>query len=88
MQHLSLDLPEELSAALGFPGRDLSRAALEAIALEAYRERKLSTTQLCRLLGFENRLEVEGLLKRHGIELEYATEDLERDREVHRRLGL
>lgn len=88
MQHLSLDLPEELSAALGFPGRDLSRAALEAIALEAYRERKLSTTQLRRLLGFETRLEVDGFLKQHGVELEYTTEDLERDREVHRRLGL
>ena len=74
--------------ALGFHGRDLPRAALEAIALEAYRERKLSTTQLRRLLGFETRLEVEGFVKQHGVELEYATGDLERDREVHRRLGL
>jgi hypothetical protein len=33
-------------------------------------------------------LEVDGFLKQHGVELEYTTEDLERDREVHRRLGL
>jgi predicted HTH domain antitoxin len=85
---VSLDLPEELSAALGFPDRDLPRAALEAIALEAYRECKLSTAQLRRLLGFETLLEVDEFLKQHGVELEYTTEDLERDREVHRRLGL
>jgi predicted HTH domain antitoxin len=61
---------------------------LEAIVLEAYRECKLSTTQLRRLLGFETRLEVDEFLKQYGVELEYTTEDLERDREVHRRLGL
>jgi Uncharacterised protein family (UPF0175) len=50
----TLDLPDELSAALAAPGQDLSRAAFEAIALESYRERKLTTAQLRRLLGFEN----------------------------------
>ena len=85
---LTLELPDELSAALGASGRDLSRAALEAIALEAYRERKLSTAQLRRLLGLQTRMEVDGFLKEHGVELEYTLEDLERDREAHRRLGL
>ena len=85
---LTLELPEELSAALAAHGRDLSRAALEAIALEAYRERKISTAQLRRLLGYQTRMEVDGFLKEHGVELEYTLEDLERDRETHRRLGL
>jgi hypothetical protein len=35
-------LPDELSAALAAPGQDLSRAAFEALALAAYRERKIS----------------------------------------------
>jgi hypothetical protein len=87
MQHLSLNLPEELSTALGDPERDLGRAAFEAIALEAYREQKLSTAQLRRVLGFETRMEVDGFLKSHGVELEYTAEDLQRDREAHRRLG-
>jgi hypothetical protein len=33
-------------------------------------------------------MEVDGFLKQHGVELEYTLEDLERDREAHRRLGL
>jgi hypothetical protein len=45
-----LDLPDELSAALAASGADLSRAAFEAIALEAYRERKLTTAQLQRIV--------------------------------------
>jgi hypothetical protein len=84
----TLDLPDELSAALAAPGQDLSRAAFEAIALESYRERKLTTAQLRRLLGFESRHELEGFLKEHEVWLEYTWQDLERDRETHRRLGL
>lgn len=33
MSHLTLNLPDELSEALAGSGQDLSRAALEAIAL-------------------------------------------------------
>jgi Uncharacterised protein family (UPF0175) len=85
---LTLDLPDELSAALAAPGQDQSRAAFEAIALESYRQRKLTTAQLRRLLGFESRHELEGFLKEHEVWLEYTWQDLERDRETHRRLGL
>jgi hypothetical protein len=85
---LTIELPDELSAALAGSDGDLSRAAYEALALEAYRERKLSTAQLRRVLGFETRMEVDGFLKDHGVELEYTLEDLERDRATHRRLGL
>lgn len=66
----------------------MSRAALESIAVEAYRERKLSAAQLQQILGFENRLEVDGFLKQHGVELEYTLDDLEQNREAHRKLGL
>jgi hypothetical protein len=40
MQDVTITLPEELVAALGVSGTDLSRAALEALALEAYRSAK------------------------------------------------
>jgi hypothetical protein len=88
MQQLMIELPDELSAALATSGQDLPRAAFEAIVLEAYRERKLFTAQLRRLLGFQTRMEVDGFLKAHGVELEYTLEDLERDRDTHRQLGL
>jgi hypothetical protein len=85
---LTLELPDELSAALAASGQDLSRAVFEAVALEAYRERKLSTAQLRRLLGFESRYELDGFLKRHEVWLEYTWEDVEQDLETHHRLGL
>jgi chromosome segregation and condensation protein ScpB len=88
MQHVTIALPDELAAALASLGQDLSRSAFEALALTAYRERKITAAQLRRLLGYETRLEVDAFLKKHGVELEYTQEDLERDRETHRRLGL
>jgi predicted HTH domain antitoxin len=85
---LTLDIPDELSAALAAPGQELSRRVLEAVALEAYRERRLSATQLRRLLGFETRYELDGFLKSREVWLDYGVEDLERDRETHRKLGI
>jgi hypothetical protein len=85
---VTLDLPDELSAALAAYGPDLPRAALEAIALEAYRERRLTTSQLRRLLGFDSRYELDGYLKQHEVWLDYTWQDLEQDRQTHRRLGL
>ncbi|HYR42512.1 MAG TPA: UPF0175 family protein [Terriglobia bacterium] len=88
MKQLTLNLPDELSAALSGSGQELSRAALEAIALEAYREKKLTTAQLRRILGFETRYQLDGFLKQHEVWLDYTWRELERDRETHRQLGL
>ena len=88
MQSVTIHLPDELSQAIASPGGDLSRAALEALATEAYRERKISHFQLGRLLGLETRAEVDSFLKTRAVELEYSLEDLERDRATLRRLGL
>jgi hypothetical protein len=85
---LTLDLPEELSAVLAVPGQDISRSVFEAMALEAYRERKITTAQLRRLLGSESGYDLDGFFKQHEVWLEYGWEDLQRDRETHRRLGL
>ena len=38
-------------------------AALEAIPLEAYRQGKLSTDQVRRLLGYQTRMGVDGFLR-------------------------
>jgi hypothetical protein len=87
MQYVTIGLPEELTEALARSGRDLSRAAFEALATEAYRERKISHAQLRHLLGFETRMEVDSFLKDRGVELEYTYEDLQRDLETLTRLG-
>ncbi len=87
MQYITIGLPEELTEALASSGGDLSRAALEALATEAYRERKISRAQLRQLLGFDTRMEVDSFLKNRGVELEYSYEDLQRDLETLTRLG-
>lgn len=76
---ITLDLPDELAP---FLGQDAGRSAIEAIALELYRERRLSTAQLRRILGYPTQIQVHAFLKEHGVNLQYAPEDLEHDRQA------
>ncbi|MDE3196838.1 MAG: UPF0175 family protein [Acidobacteriota bacterium] len=69
------DLVKQLTPA----SRDISRAALEALALEGYREGRLNDAEVRRMLGFNSRIEVDGFLKEHGVPLDYTMEDLERE---------
>jgi len=79
---ITLDLPPDLSAALAASGPDVPRAVLEATALELYREGKLSTGQLRRLLGYRTKMQVHAFLKEHGVYLRYGFADLEHDRQA------
>ncbi len=45
-------IPDELAARLSAAGGDLSRRALEALALEEFRSGRLSKAELRTLLGF------------------------------------
>ncbi len=83
---VTIELPEDIGQQLATEWRDLSRAALESLALEAYRVRKLTTEQMRRVLGFQSRYELDGFLKRHEVWLDRGR--LGADREAHQRLGL
>jgi hypothetical protein len=76
---VTVELPESVAEKLGISKKDLSRAALEAIALEGYRSDRLTSFQVREMLGFETGLELDAFLKAHRIDLEYTFEDLERD---------
>jgi hypothetical protein len=65
---------------------DLSRAALEAVAIDAYRMNRISGYQLSRLLEIPSRYELDGFLKHHGVPLEYTIEDFERESSTSARL--
>ena len=80
-----LHVPDDLAERLG---RDLPRRALEALALEEYKLGHLTEVELQRLLGFETRAALDGFLKAHEVYIAYTLDDLERDREDLRRLGL
>ena len=84
---ITLNLPEDIAHGLEAKWKDLPRAALESLALEAYRSGALSTAQVRRLLGFETRYELDGFLKEHKVYLNYSVEDLERESEVSRQFS-
>ena len=67
--------------------KELPRAALESLAIEAYRSRALTAAQLRRLLGFETRMQVDAFLKEHEI-YDYSVADFEQDRETLRKLRM
>ena len=60
---ITIELPEDIVVRLESKWKDLPRAALESLALEAYRSRALTAAQLRRLLVFETRMQVDALLK-------------------------
>jgi hypothetical protein len=80
---ITIELPEDIAVGLESKWKDLPRAALESLALEAYRSRALTAAQLLRLLGFQTRMEVDAFLKEHQI-FDYSAADFEQDRETLR----
>jgi hypothetical protein len=60
---ITLELPEDIAQGLGSRWKDPPRAALEILALEAYRSHALTAARLRRLLGFENRKQVDDFLR-------------------------
>jgi hypothetical protein len=82
-----LELPEDIAAGLESKWNDLPRAALESLALEAYRSRALTAAQLRRLLGFETRMQVDAFLKEHDI-FDYSAVDFEQDVKTLRELRM
>jgi predicted HTH domain antitoxin len=83
---IELQLPDDVAPDLSSADVDLSRVALESLAVEGYRDGRLSEEQVRRLLGFESRFEVHAFLKKHQTPLDYSMADLERDLELARSL--
>jgi len=82
---ITVTVPDELAAPLLPPGQDPARAALEAIGLEAYRQRRITGYQLRTLLGIPSRYELDGFLKEHQV-FDYTIEDFEQDLATMREL--
>ena len=82
---ITLALPEDIVRELECRWKDLSRAALESLALEAYRTEALSAAQLRRLLGFETGMQVDDFLKQHEV-YDFTVADFEQDCETLRQM--
>ncbi len=84
---VSFEIPKDAEEMLQRAfGDDLTRAALEAIAIEGYRAGKLSRYEVQILLSFEDRWETEAWLGGRGVHLNYSVQDLDADRETLDRL--
>ncbi len=84
---VTVRIPDEIAARLSAGGGDLSRRALEALALEEYKSGRLSKSELRTLLEFGTRYQLDGFLKAHEVYEDYSIEDFEREQATLRKLG-
>ena len=84
---ITIELPEDIAVELQSKWKDLPRAAIESLALEAYRSRALTAAQLGRFLVLETRMQVDAFLKEHEI-FDYSAADFEQNRETLRELRM
>ena len=85
---LHVELPEDVSAALQQSWGDVPRRIVETIAIEGYRKRDLTRSQVRRMLGFETSLQVDEFMKRAGVPFPYDAEDFEADVKTLTRAGM
>lgn len=87
MTQFTVQLPEDIAHGLMAKWTDLPRAALEALAIEAYRTGVLTGYQVRLMLGFQTRYELDGFLKQHNVwEKAYSIEDFKKDEDTWNRL--
>jgi predicted HTH domain antitoxin len=84
---IGIDLPEENARQLQDRWGNLESRAREAVVIEAYRAGALSEAQVQQLLRLGSRFEMDAVLKKAGVPLDYSETDLARDIETSRRVG-
>jgi predicted HTH domain antitoxin len=76
---ITIYIPEEIGQKLQIEWGNLSRKALESIAIQAYREEVITSTEVEELLDFSSRWETEEFLQSSRAYLNYTESDLEED---------
>jgi hypothetical protein len=84
---LTVQIPDDLASRMSASGGDLSRRALEALALEEFKSGHITKPELRRLLGFGTRYRLDGFLKSHDVYEDYTMEDFDQDRDTLKQLG-
>jgi len=84
---LTVQIPDDLASRMSASGGDLSRRALEALALEEFKSGRITKPELRRLLGFGTRYRLDGFLKSHEVYEDYTMNDFEQDRDALKQLG-
>lgn len=80
---LTISIPDEFAEVLGSSLEERERRAREALALELYREGRISLRRMGELAGIGSDFwAVENFRTLHKVPLNYSTEDLEADRQA------
>ena len=77
-----LDVPEGVARQFGAEPGGITRAAIEALALEGVRSGKLTVHQAREMLGIRSRYDMDGFLKEHGVTLPTTLEQIVADSEI------
>jgi hypothetical protein len=84
---LTVQIPDDLASRMSASVGDLSRRALEALALEEFKSGHITKPELRRLLGFGTRYLLDVFLKAHEVYEDYTLEDFDQDRDALKQLG-
>ena len=77
--NIAIEIPDDIGQVLAAQPGGVSRAVLEAVAVEAYRSGAITTAQVQQMLGLRSRWETESFLRRAEAFHDYTMDDLERD---------
>jgi len=77
--NIAIDIPDDIGNVLAAQAGGVSRAVLEAVAIEAYRSGAITPAQVQKMLGLHSRWETESFLRRAEAFHDYTMDDLERD---------
>lgn len=82
VMQVHLEVPEDVARQFAAEPGGISRAALEALAVEGVRSGRLTVYQARKMLGISSRNDMDGFLKAHGLLLPITLEDVKRDTET------
>ncbi len=77
--NVAIEIPDDIGRVLAGQAGDLSKAVLEAVAVEAYRSGTITPAQVQQMLGLPSRWATETFLRRAEAYHDYTMDDLERD---------
>jgi predicted HTH domain antitoxin len=77
--NVAIEIPDEIGQVLAAQAGGISRAVLEAVAVEAYRSGAITSAQVQQMLGLHSRWDTDSFLHRAEAYHDYTMDDLERD---------
>ena len=77
--NIAINIPDDIGHILAAQAGGVSRAVLEAVAIEAYRSGTITPAQVQQMLELRSRWETESFLRRAEAFHDYTMEDLEQD---------